>query len=239
MAALTDRVTGAVARRILKSATVSAVADLGPVRRIKLAGSDLIDVAWTPGDKIRFHLGGFDLRTYTPMSWEPVVGSTVVLAYRHGDGPGATRSRDGEVGAEVHFLGPQRSVRLDELDAAPLLVGDETSIGLHAAWRTYRPDVAPVAEVMEVSDGAAFGSALAAVGLGDTELVERRPDDAHLDDLARLVADRVRTDPAAPVVLTGRAQTIAAIRRHLKDEGLASRSHRAKAYWDPNRSGLD
>ncbi len=80
---------------------------------------------------------------------------------------------------------------------------------------------------------------LAAYGLGAATLVERRADDGHVAELVEVVAEQVRAHPDAPLCLTGRAPTIAAVRRHLKDVGLSDRRHRAKAYWDPGRTGLD
>ena len=53
------------------------------------------------------------------------------------------------------------------------------------------------------------------------------------------MVEQVRSHPDAPVCLTGRAQTIAAVRRRLKEDGLTARDTKVKAYWDPNRTGLD
>lgn len=39
-------------------------------------------------------------------------------------------------------------------------------------------------------------------------------------------------------MITGKAQTIRAVRGAIKDAGL-SPTARVKAYWDPNRTGLD
>lgn len=239
MAPLTSRVAGAAARMLLKSATVSTVADHGPLRTLELTGRALVGVKWVPGDKLRIHLDGFDLRTYTPTLWDASSGRTQLVAFAHGDGPGATWSRRAAVDDTCLLFGPQRSVRLDQCASAPILVGDETSFGLSAAWRTHRPDDPPVAELFEVTDAAAVQPVLEHHRIAPTELVVRREHDAHLGQLAELVAEQVRARPDAPLCLTGRAQTIAAVRRHLKAEGLRAGDTKVKAYWDPNRTGLD
>ena len=234
----TNRVTSAALRLVLKSVEVSAVRDDGPLRTIELTGPDLADQAWTPGDKLRIHVGRFGLRTYTPICWDGARGRTQLIAYVHGDGPGVTWCRDARAGVECLVLGPSRSVRLDELDGPPILVGDETSIGLSVAWRTLG-SAGPIAEVFELTDQPGTRPALDSLGLGAATVVERQPDDGHLERLADLVVEQVRAHPDAPLCLTGRAPTIAAVRRRLKDAGLSDRRHRAKAYWDPKRAGLD
>ena len=52
------------------------------------------------------------------------------------------------------------------------------------------------------------------------------------------VDDAVRTHPVAPIVLTGQAQSIAAVRKALEAAGLTPAT-KAKAHWDPRRTGLD
>jgi ferric-chelate reductase (NADPH) len=239
MAPLGRRVLDGAARLVLSSATVSAVTDHGPLRTIELVGPDLQGQDWTPGDKIRIKLRGFELRTYTPISWDRSAGRTRLIAYAHGDGPGAAWCREAGVATPCLVRGPSHSVRLDELTTAPIFVGDETSIGLSVAWRTLGPTTPPTVELFELTDVAAIQPALDHYGLGAAVVVPRLADDGHLQHLADLVVDHVRAHPEAPVCLTGRAPTIAALRRRLKSEGLSDRSHRAKAYWDPKRSGLD
>jgi len=68
--------------------------------------------------------------------------------------------------------------------------------------------------------------------------VPRRPDDEHLDDLTTRILGALTSHPEVGLCLTGRAQTIAPLRRSLKSAGLAHRTAVAKSYWDTNRSGL-
>jgi hypothetical protein len=96
-----------------------------------------------------------------------------------------------------------------------------------------------VAELFEVTDPDESNVPLDAIGLRSAHLFHRQCDSAHLDRLSATVIDLLRTHPDASLCLTGRAQSIAAIRRELKASGLAGRPTRVKAYWDENRSGLD
>jgi NADPH-dependent ferric siderophore reductase len=135
------------------------------------------------------------------------------------------------------MFGPRSSLDLSRLDAAPILVGDETSFGLALAWRTHRPDDA-ACHVFEAADPADAGQALAHVGIDGAELFPAG-DDTAADELAHRVGEVVAAHPAAPLVLTGKAQTIRRLRAALKAAGQARHPVKVKAYWDENRAGLD
>ena len=57
--------------------------------------------------------------------------------------------------------------------------------------------------------------------------------------MAEAVVDVMSARPDAALCLTGRAQTIAFLRRALKAGPVAGRTTLVKAYWDENRTGLD
>lgn len=229
MVALVD----SVVKRLLRTAVVEGVADIGPsFRRVDLRVDGR--VSFSPGCKVQAWMGGASFRTFTPFAWD---GDTVsLLVFRAGhtghDGP-ATPWVDGlTVGSTIDLLGPKKSLVLSDLSAPPVVVGDETSI----AVATTTP---AEAVLLEVTSRTAVEPVLAAVGIDPAvTLVERQPDDAHHEALAANVVEALRAVPAAPLVITGKAQTIRAVRGAVKDAGL-SPAARVKAYWDPNRSGLD
>jgi ferric-chelate reductase (NADPH) len=235
------RTVGDVATKLLfRSVTVTDVIDHGgDFSSVELGGDSLRGVAWRPGDKIQVHLDGFTTRTYTPTRWDGSGGSTKLLVFAHGDGPGARWVDELAGGRSCQFLGPRRSLRLDDFPEAPILVGDETSFGLALAWRSHQPQLEPPGELYEVSAPDAAGSVLHLHGISTAQLVPRTDGDSHVADVADLVADLVRAHPQAPLCLTGKAQTIARLRQTLKTHGLANRTTKVKAYWDENRSGLD
>jgi NADPH-dependent ferric siderophore reductase len=234
------RLVGDTAARLLfKPAAVGAVTDLDDFRSIELVGEKLAGADWYPGDKLRIHLDGLTLRTYTPLAWDQEAGSTTILAYLPGDGPGSEWCAKAKAGDSCSLFGPQRSVRLDGFDAPPIIVGDETTFGLTVAWRNLHPEQAPAATLFEVTRPTAAAMVLTGFDVAPTALVERTAADGHLDGLIDLVVDAVRASPKAPLCLTGRAQTIAPIRKRLKAEGLSAKDTAVKAYWDMNRKGLD
>ena len=241
-----NRITRAIADRasrlLARSCTVTAVEDIGGHRSIELTGDALKRATWRPGDlvQVRTDPDGFASRTYTPMSWDRSRGSTQLLAYTRGEGPGATWARTVRVGTAGQMVGPRRSVALDELDGRPLLfAGDETSFGTVAAWRNHQPGREPLAAIFEVTDAGESRTTLERIRLRDAWLFERTGTPVYLDEMSDAIIDGLRANPDAALCLTGLAQTIAAVRHHLRRAGLAERTIRAKAYWDLHRSGLD
>ena len=147
------------------------------------------------------------------------------------DGPGTRYLRTLKVGDQVQVLGPKRSVGLD-LEHAPIIVGDETVLGLCAAWNNAHPELSATV-LLEAADVAACRAAAQAIGVAPHRIV---------DDRASLVAatiEAAQTNVGAALILSGRAQTIAAIRRELKTASLNDRPSKVRAYWDENRTGLD
>lgn len=84
------RIAGALTRTFMRSATIreSHVLD-ERFRLVTLSGDSLRGVRWTPGQKVQVSLGGWVYRTYTPLRWDAVHGSTQLLLFLHGEAPGA------------------------------------------------------------------------------------------------------------------------------------------------------
>jgi len=206
---------------------------------VTLVGSELAENTWHAGDRVSLRMPEDELRSYTPFDWDQRAGRARLLGVGLADGPGTRYLRALKVGDQVQVLGPKRSVNLD-LERAPIIVGDETVLGLCAAWNNAHPDLSATV-LLEAADIAACRAAAHAIGVAPDRIV---------NDRASLVADTIeaaQANAAAPLVLSGRAQTIAAVRRELKAAALndrhtsrsTSRSTAARAYWDENRAGLD
>lgn len=118
------------------------------------------------------------------------------------------------------MVGPRPSLDLSRLPSAPIVVGDETSVGLAVAWSS-QGNASAIAHIFECSSADELGTAFDRLELGGPKvLVEREGNDAHLETLLQTVADEVGRHPGAPLVLSGRSQSIGAVRRHLKAANL-------------------
>ena len=198
---------------------------------VTLAGPALTEHEWQPGDRISLRTPEDELRNYTPFDWDRNAGRVRLLGVGLASGPGTRYLSALTVGAPVQLLGPKRSVKLD-FAHAPIIVGDETVLGLCAAWNGAHPQE-PATVLLEAADKDRCEAAAQAIGVVPTHVVGDR------DALVATVLDAIRADPAAPLVLSGRAQTIATIRRAVKAAGLNQGATTVRAYWDENRAGLD
>jgi NADPH-dependent ferric siderophore reductase len=234
------RLEGAVTKLLCKRATVSSVRDIASgFRLVALAGEALQGVDWTPGQKVQLMLGGWVQRTYTPLSWDAERGVFELLAYVHGDGPGAAWARALVPGALCLVFGPRSSLDLQRLARPALLFGDETSFGLALALRFTHATGAGVHLVLEVSSKQVSSAVLDALDLSGALLIERTANDAHLNEVRELATRLVADHSIGAGVLSGRAPSIAHVGKHLRQLGLPRAQLQTKAYWAPGKTGLD
>ncbi|HTV21495.1 MAG TPA: siderophore-interacting protein [Polyangiaceae bacterium] len=208
-------------------------------RLVTLGGQALEGVAWVPGQKVQLMLGGWVQRTYTPLSWDAARGTMQLLAYVHGEFPGSDWARALAVGQRCAVFGPRGSIDLTALARPGLVFGDETSIGLAHALRATATGAAGVEVVLEVTSLDAARAALQAVDVQGAHCIERRADDAHLTDVEAVVR-RLREGHAVEGwVLTGKATSIQAMTKLLRQLGAPRARIQSKAYWAPGKTGLD
>ncbi len=231
---------GALLRPFVKLVTVRAARPCGErFRLVTLTGESVRDLPWTPGAKVQVQLGGWVYRTYTPISWNPNEGSLDLLLYAHGDGPGASWTRSLSIGDTCAIFGPRGSIDLDATHRPLVIFGDETSFGLVHALRFSAGGANDVAVVLEVTSPTDALAVLTELGIENVELVERSPGDGHLRDLEAAVVGRLAARPVQSCILTGKATSIQALNKVVRNHGLGSRHIRAKAYWAPGKTGLD
>ncbi len=234
------RLEGAFSKLFTKAAVVSALQDVADgFRLLTLTGETLRRVAWAPGQKVQLMLGGWIQRTYTPLGWDAESGSTQILAFVHGDGPGAEWARALAPGDRCALFGPRGSLDLNTVDRPALLFGDETSFGLAHALRFTPATAHGVHLVLEVNSKSAASAALEALGVPGAHLVERRPDDAHLGEVQELTAHLLQTRSIQAGVLSGKATSIQRMSKQLRQLGVPRARIQTKAYWAPGKTGLD
>jgi len=227
----------------MKLAEVREVEELDErFRLVTLGGDALQGVTWTPGQKVQIAMGGWAYRTYTPISWDAVQGTTKLLLFLHGESPGAQWGRSLKKGDTCTLFGPRDSIDLNKLDRPALLFGDETSFALaHSIRFTERRGQGQddVRLLFEVTSKKTSERILEQLGLSSADLVERTPHDSHLSELETLASTHLKTTLIKSCALSGKASSIQRLNKHLRSHGLSSREIRAKAYWAPGRVGLD
>ncbi len=224
--------TRLVTQLFFRKARVTDHVVLAPaLHHITLEGEALKGVSWTAGDKIQIRLGaGLQTRTYTPIAWDPVVGSTSFVAQTLSPGPGSEWVTHAKNGAEVELMGPRSSLALGTSAKQDVWVlGDETAFGLTLALGAGRA-------VLEVDSPEHWGPLCHAWGLPAT-LVAKQPDDAHLARMEESIGMSI--SPQTHFILAGRANTIQHLLKALRARGIRSDRIRSKAYWAPGKTGLD
>ncbi|ADO72535.1 siderophore-interacting protein [Stigmatella aurantiaca] len=237
MASVKAIIGSALGRFVFHDASVVGIRDVAPrFRRVDLEGPALQGIRWEAGDKVQVFLPETGMRTYTPLSWDAQKGATAFLIYLHGEAPGAVWGRTLQQGTRVQFFGPRRSVSLGDSSAPLLFFGDETSFGVaHALKQAHaQRDLTCVFEVTRRADCA---EALREFGFEDSD-VERSAGDAHLAEVHERLKGVLQARKEARLVLTGKAQSIQALRARLRSEGLPSPTQ-VKAYWSVGKTGLD
>lgn len=199
------------------------------LRELTVEGEALRGARCEVGDKAQVLVPGPEVRTYTPYGFDSARGSLRFLVFSHGvSSPGVAWGRSVTVGETVQFLGPQRSLAVPATGPV-VLFGDETSLAVsHDVSRR-----GPARMVLEVTNAEQIRAALPALALEDVTLVERRPSDAHLQDVAVAIEVALAKTPTASLLLTGRAQSIQAVKRTVKAPA------RTRAYWSVGKKGLD
>jgi NADPH-dependent ferric siderophore reductase len=207
-------------RLVFTRLTVTTNVELAPhFRQVTVRGL----AAAKPGDKVQLLFDG-GLRTYTP--WGQAESTTNFVVYLH-DRHSTDQWRALAEGSELQGFGPRSSISFEGLSGRTIVIGDETSLGVFRSAKG--PDVYGV---FLVRDPEETTEVLAGLGLSQRTVLERRALDAAVASVRALEA------PGATVVLTGHAQTIAALRAKLKAAGSVS-GQRVKAYWADGKRGLD
>jgi ferric-chelate reductase (NADPH) len=229
----------AVTRLFMRATRITNVRTLTPhFRFIDFEGTALRDAPWEPGHKIQVKLAeGLLTRTYTPLYWDRSLGSTRILAYAHGSGPGSDwtlRVRPGDAPA---IMGPRRSLILAELPRTVVLFGDETSFGLASTLRSSLQSGCELNSVFEATSKTESQLVLDQLGLYFAVVIERQPMDAHLSVLEQAVL-QFATETTV-FILSGKSSSIRHLHRLLRSHGVPSERLRAKVYWAPGKAGLD
>lgn len=206
----------------LRRAVVERAEDVGGFRHVLLRGDFPRPL---PGAKVQLLLPSDDMRTYTPIA---APEGMALLGWKHAGGPGARWISEVEEGAEVRFVGPQRSLELREGPA--VIVGDETSVAVAASFARARPG--KVRAVLEAGSVADVREAASAVGL--EEVVVPRGDTGAL---VEAVVSARASAPGAALALTGGSALVVAARKALRERGI--QDVKTKTYWIPGKRGLD
>jgi len=224
--ALSKSVQSVGIRALGHEAQVTGVRRLSPsVVRVELHARRCITVPFTPGCKIKVHVGQGEMRSYTPARIDASVGEMDLVVFAQGDSAASRWVNGLQPGHSVHFLGPGSSVH------APLghepwaaFYGDETAIGLaEALFASLSPGTPTFGAIETHADDAAAGEHL------DLVAVSRRSEPGTgLVEHARAVE---LPDGPGVIWLSGEATAVLALREVWLARGVSRDRLRIKPYW--------
>lgn len=223
MSSMKGRIVRLLAGAVLQRATVVSTQEIGGFRRLLLSGEI---PKFAAGAKVQLLLPTDDMRTYTPI---PDLEGMRLLGWREAGGPGTRWLSHVRQGDELRFLGPQRSL---ELERGPtVIVGDETSVALAAAFAIERPG--RVHAVIQSDAAGDVRSAVDSSAFAQLDVVPR----GDTCSTVEAIADSLYDSPHASMALTGASGLVASVRDALRRAGV--QNMKTKTYWIPGRSGLD
>lgn len=233
-------IEAAVLKLFTRRAEVASVEPLGEhFRLLTLTGEDLKDTTWIPGQKVQMALGSWVHRTYTPLVWDRVHGTTQLLGYVHGNGPGSAWIASASANAPCVLLGPRASLDLTALPRPLAFFGDETSFGAAASLRLTSGGTNDVAFFFEVSSVTEALPVLERIGVDDAVVIARSSGERHLDEVQARLLRLFEKRFATQAVLTGKASSIQRVHNALRRAGVSGKQLKTRAYWAPGKAGLD
>lgn len=208
-------------------------------RLVTLAGKDLRDRRWSPGDIIQIGFPGMVGRAYTPHVFDAVRGTLSFVGYLHGQGgPAVDWLATTQVGDSLFFVGPRRALALDTLSRPMFFFGDETSLSTAAALHATREGTRGVTFAFEVNDVARARAVLDHLGVRDAIVLARDAADRHLETLVLELQRALRAAPDLRCAFTGKAASIQLLYKAARRAGLSSKRVTNVAYWAPGRKGF-
>jgi ferric-chelate reductase (NADPH) len=230
-------VLSVVGSRLLSKATVLSNEAVGnDFRKIEIKSDSLKNSSWRAGSKIQIDTGEWNLRTYTPLSLDSEKGLLSFLAFLPGTGPGAQWAKSVKPGSETHFKGPDGSIDFSQGLKSLMVFGDETSFGLAAGIKKTLGTQAKVEFLFEVSSQEGVSTALESLNLDSAILFEKSPGIQVSLELMAALLKLKSENPTCEWTLSGRAQSIQAIRKNLSSAGSKTLT---KVYWSEGKTGLD
>ncbi|MBN8654978.1 MAG: hypothetical protein J0M11_04510 [Anaerolineae bacterium] len=213
-----------LANAVLKRAIVVDVQKIGGFQRLLLQCDDV--QRFSAGTKVQLLLPSDDMRTYTPI---PSADGMVLLAWKHIDGPGALWMSNAQMGEELWFIGPQHSLTVNAGPA--IIIGDETSIAVAAAFESERPG--QIQTIIQTEAASEVRDAARSVGLHQIDIIAR----GDTVSTVRAVTAKLSISPNALVALTGGSELVVSVREALRSAGV--QNIKTKAYWVRGKTGLD
>lgn len=193
------------------------------VKRVRFEG-DLSKADFHMGYAVSFRVSALDHRDYTPVVFDRFKGYCEIIFHIHGNGPGSAFADKLQTGDVMKMLMPRGRKLYRSGSAFHFFFGDESSIGTCYSLMQ-EGDCGGILELDEVNWEVPGKLGMRA------DVVHK-----HHDEMAAAL-DKYVLNKDATYVLTGKASSIQAFRKLLRERGVSGSQMIIKAYWVAGKSG--
>ena len=162
-----------------------------------------------------------------------------ILIFLHGNGPGSDWAACLQQGDSCQFIGPRSSLNFADIGGPSVFFGDETSMGAALTLNQCSRGVRENYYVFEVSSMVEAGEVIERMGLPQAQLIQRSAQNTHLEKVGAVLLRQGSRLGMPQWIFTGKAQSIQAIRKQLRDQRMPLSKPKTKAYWAEGKKGLD
>ena len=196
------------------------------IRRIRMAGTSLCGISWSPGQKVKLKIGAH-LKSYTPAQVDSKAGWMDILFHLHCNGVASLWAKDVSIGDQTSFIGPIDSLSVGILDSEwYMFLGDETTLGLATALTNRIDQHVPILGGIELESHDL--SAVAVLRL-PFEAIERG--DEFGASLEEWVSSIKLPPGSGKVWISGEVAMTRQLRNVLLQRGMTRQQLQIKPYW--------
>jgi NADPH-dependent ferric siderophore reductase len=231
---LTQKALSLAESPFIHSARVLAVRVWEPdtVREIDLHLPDCNMSKWISTQHIKFKVGNFIYRDYTPAGWDAETRTCTLIIHTAHEGPGSRWGKLLQAGDTVTYLGVDSSRQQPAAGKRLVFLGDETSIGHFLALRQLAGDGSEIKGAVVLSEPHhrdEFGQYFSGWGLeslrkGDSR--DYRELDAWLSGFAFSALGNT------VFYLAGYGPEVVRLRKLLRQRGAAAGQVKAQGFWN-------
>jgi NADPH-dependent ferric siderophore reductase len=213
---------------------VSVSEPVPSVKRVRLSGAGLENMAPQPGQDMMLTVTSGSRRRYTVRAYdaaEPWVELDFVL---HGDGPAARWASAARPGDSVEAIGPRGKVLVDTDARWHLFAGDDTFVPATFAMLESLPADRRALVVLEVEgdEDHQVPSVVGAEVVGGIQWLHRNGADQGTPDLLVSALEGLDLpEGRGRAYLAGELRVVNAMRHVLLDKGMGAESISPKPYW--------
>lgn len=179
------------------------------------------------------------LRHYTMASFSEQLGTCSIVFHLHGNGPGSRWATQLQIGDTIKFAAVKRRNGYDEDVTHHFFFGDETSVGCFEWFKNIAlqndHEYFGILEMKEENEQALTRLKML---IETVEPMQQAPAANAIQWMKNMHPNCWNNWKKATFYLVGRAASIQAMQKYLRDCGIPSSKIRCSAYWADGKTGL-